>query len=429
MPFLPQLMARKLPFFYGWVILGCACSAGVARQGSSVATLSIFVEPMTSEFGWTMTAMSGAVSLGGLLAAFASPMLGPMVDRHGARVMLGIAVILTGAATLMLSQIQGLVAFYLLFCLARMNFAGPFDLGIFGAINSWFVQRRPTATAVVNLAMMIGLTAMPLIAQFAILGHGWRGGWVAVGVVVLLFGLVPTLLFMVRRPEDMGLHPDGFSPASEIKSTEPGDKKNEKRHFRDPSFTRAQAVRTPAFWMLLAYTALAYPVQAGVSLHQAPHLIQIGIDPTTAAMIIASFSLVSGISGILYAAWVRRIGVRWVLVVGGICFVGSCIAMTGITNATEAYAAAALFGVGIGGLLTVLPIAWADFFGRQNFGAIRGIALTVQVSAQAAGPVISGVLRDLTGDYVLSLYVFAALSLVGTIAILFAHPPKEVNVS
>ena len=64
---LAALLIPRLPFYYGWVILACVCSAGFARQGPAVATLSIFVEPMTSEFGWSRTALSGAVSLGGFI--------------------------------------------------------------------------------------------------------------------------------------------------------------------------------------------------------------------------------------------------------------------------------------------------------------------------------------------------------------------------
>src|SRR3954471_16886989 len=91
-------MARRLPFFYGWVILFCACCAGFSRQGGAVATLSIFVAPMTHDFGWSRTALSGAVSLGGVLAALLSPTLGRMLDRSGARLVLCLAVLLTGAA-------------------------------------------------------------------------------------------------------------------------------------------------------------------------------------------------------------------------------------------------------------------------------------------------------------------------------------------
>jgi len=78
--------------------------------------------------------------------------------------------------------------FYLLFCVARMNWASPFELGIYAGMNNWFVARRTTAASIVVLAQMLGLMAMPLIAQYAINHGGWRGGWVALGITVFVVG-------------------------------------------------------------------------------------------------------------------------------------------------------------------------------------------------------------------------------------------------
>ena len=185
---LPRLLIGRLPFFYGWIILACTCCAGFSRQGGAVATLSIFVAPMTGEFGWSRTALSGAVSLGGVLAALFAPGLGRALDRSGARLVLCLAVLLTGAANMLLSLTGALPMFYLLFCIARMNFAGPFDLGIYGAVNNWFVARRAFAISIATLAQMLGLVALPLIAQVAMLHDGWRAGWLAVGAAVLAIG-------------------------------------------------------------------------------------------------------------------------------------------------------------------------------------------------------------------------------------------------
>ncbi|HZT47606.1 MAG TPA: MFS transporter, partial [Hyphomicrobiaceae bacterium] len=180
-PWPATALIARLPFYYGWVILACACTAGFARGGPAVATLSVFVEPMTSEFGWSRAALSGAVSLGGVMAALASPLLGPVLDRRGARLVLCVAVLTTGLTTMALSLTQSLVAFYVFFCIARMNFAGPFDLGIYGALNSWFVARRAFVTSIANLAQMAGLMSMPLIAHLAMREGGWRTGWLAIG--------------------------------------------------------------------------------------------------------------------------------------------------------------------------------------------------------------------------------------------------------
>ena len=119
---------------------------------------------------------------------------------------------------------------------------------------------------------------MPLVAQVAIAAQGWRAGWLAIGAMTLLVGFVPVWLLLVRRPEDLGLLPDGApAPASGAA------RRHARRRQPEPAYSRRQALGTGAFWLLLLYTVLVYPVQAGVSLHQAPFLIERGIDPTIAA--------------------------------------------------------------------------------------------------------------------------------------------------
>lgn len=374
-----------------------------------MATLSIFVEPLTREFGWSRAALSGAVSLAGVLAALLSPLIGPLLDRHGSRLILCGAVLVNATVLVLLSFTPSLLIFYLLFCIGRISWAVPFDLGIYGAIGNWFVERRAFAASAATMAQMAGLVAMPLIAQLAIERHSWRTGWLALGVVTLLVGFLPCWLFLVRRPEDIGLTP-AKTPHT----------------LAEPRFSGEQALRQPAFWLLLAYTALVYPVQAGISLHQAPHLVERGIDATTAALIVSSFSLMSGVGTFACGMLPRRLPVRIPLALVGVLLALSALLMTRIASAADGYLAAAVFGLGIGGILTLLPVAWADYFGRENYGTIRGLALSAQVLAQAIGPLLAGALHDITGDYGLSLYCFAVLAGVSVIAALAARPPRSV---
>jgi sugar phosphate permease len=415
---LPSVLSRGLPFFYGWVVLTCLCCAGFSRQGGATATFSVFVEPLTREFGWSRTAISGAASLGGVLAALLSPLIGPLLDRHGSRVALCLAVLGTGAAALLLSLSQSLLVFYLLFCIARLNWASPFELGIYSALNNWFVARRPLANSIATMAQMAGLMAMPLIAQLAMRDHSWRAGWIAIGLTVLAVGFVPVWLLMVRRPEDLGLLPDDAGASRTAVRNHPV------RLAGETTFSRREAVRTPAFWLLLSYTVLVYPVQAGVSLHQAANLIEHGVAPTLAASIVSLFSLMSGVASALCGLMPRRLPIRYPMALGGAFLTAGCVAMIAIASARQGAIAAALFGLGIGGMLTLLPIAWADYFGRANYGAIRGLALSAQVIAQAAGPVLSGALHDWTGNYTRSLECFAALSLLSIFAALAARRPR-----
>jgi OFA family oxalate/formate antiporter-like MFS transporter len=421
-PRLPALLAPRLPFFYGWVVLGVLCCAGFARQGPAVATLSVFVTPLIHDFGWSRTALSGAVSLGGILAAIVSPALGPFLDRAGSRLVLCYAILTTGAALLLLSLTNSLLMFYLLFCFARMNWASPFELGIYGAVNNWFVARRTSATSIATLAQMAGLVSTPLIAQLAMLQSSWREGWVAIGVLTLAAGFLPTWLLLVRRPEDLGLHPDGLACGPPGLGAPLGAAAGP----LEPDYSRARAIRTPAFWLLLLYTMMVYPIQAGISLHQAPHLIERGIAPAVAATIVSTFSAMSALATLTCGFLPRRLPIRYPLAAVGACFVASPLLMKTIASPGEAFLAAALFGFGVGGILTLLPIAWADYFGRTHFGAIRGVALSAQVVVQASGPLISGALRDWTGSYQLSLTLFAALGGLSVLAALTASRPRAI---
>lgn len=412
-PALPALLAGRLPFYYGWVILACVCCAGLSRQGGAVATLSVFVSPMTQEFGWSRTAISGAVSLGGVLAAILSPWIGRMLDREGARRVLCWAILTTGIANLALSQITALWMFYLLFIVARLNFAVPFDLGIYGAVSNWFVARRPFAMSIATAGMTVGLVVLPMTAQVAMLNGGsWRVGWFAIGITVLVVGFVPTFLLMVRKPEDVGLLPDRTASAG-----------GPARVPEEPSFTRAQALRTRAFWMLSLFTLLAYPVQAGVSLHQAPFLIERGLSPTVAASVVSTFSFVSGLASMVFGMLPRTVSVRMRLAAVGVLLAAGAGLLQTVHGPLAGFLAGGVFGLGIGGLLSMLPLAWADYYGRTSYGAIRGIALSVQVLAQASGPLLSGILRDATGGYETSLAVFTTLALASAIAALAARPP------
>jgi len=389
-------------------VLAALCCAGFARQGPAVATLSIFVEPLIREFGWSRTALSGAVSLAGVMAALVSPPIGRLLDRRGSRLVLCAAVLVNALALALLALTPSLAVFYLLYCIARMNWAAAFDLGIYGTISKWFVERRALANSIATMAQMGGLVAMPLIAQFAITHGGWRTGWLALGAVTLAVGLLPVWFFLDRPP------PEADAAA---------------RGGAEPAFSRAQAVATPAFWLLMLFTVLVYPVQAGVSLHQAPHLIERGLEPTSAALIVSSFSFMSGVGTLACGFLPRRLPLRFVLALVGLLLALGIVLLKRVASPAEGTLAVGLFGLGIGAMLTLLPLAWADYFGRANYGAIRGLALSAQVLAQATGPLLSGVLRDATGNYQLALNVFAVLSGLSAVAALAARAPVFKTVS
>jgi OFA family oxalate/formate antiporter-like MFS transporter len=413
-------LSDRLPFYYGWIIVGVAMCGAYVKQGGAVGTLSVFVSPMSEELGWSRTEFSGAVSLGGILAALSAPFIGTMADRKGSGFILTVSALLLGAAAICLSMTETLIWFYVFFCIARMMFASPFDIGTTSVVAKWFVRSRALAMSYVNVVSSISLATVPMIAHAAMQGSEWRSGWIAIAAVVLTIGVVPNLTLMVRQPEDIGLTPDDrtrsrahIGPSVSVSESPRSE------------YTRAEALRTPALWLIMAYTALIFPVQAGVSLHQVPHLIQQGLPPLAAVGAVSVFAVTAAVASLGFGWFDRRLSSRMGMCIAAGMMSVSSVILIGVTEVWHAYAAMLLFGAGIGGIQTLTPVILADYFGRNNYGAIRGIALPVQVLFQAAGPVIAGALYDWKGVYTYSLELFAGFALAAGILILFSRPPPH----
>ena len=417
-----QSTLARLPFFYGWVVVACAACANVARQAAAVAPLSIFIVPMTTEFEWSRAAMSGAVSLGGLLGALVSPVFGRLIDRRGPRMVLFLSTLVIGGACFALAGTSSLITFYVAFAIGRMTFLGPMDLGITSIQAKWFQRYRARANSLGSLGHYIGLALMPLLAQFVIGEHGWRAGWISLGLVVLVVGALPVLLFMVPRPEDIGRLPDGDKPGQAAQGRGPPTRTNSAREF---SFTLGEAMRTPALWLLMVYSGLLFMVQAGMSLHQAPHLVERGLSAEVAASVVSVFSLSALGSALLVGAIGDRVPLRVSLFVSAAVMAASTVVMHSVTSPVEGFAAAILFGGGIGIGATLLPVAFANYYGREHYGSIRGVTLSAQVLGQAAGPLIAGLLYDLSGSYYKPFAVFFLLCVACAALALLAGKPAR----
>ena len=415
-----RTLVQRLPFFYGWAVVGGAMCSNTVRQAASVTTLSIFIVPMTVEFGWSRTGISGAVSIGALLGALSAPFIGPLFDRHGSRALLIASALAMSACCVALAGTRGLLWFYVAFGVSRMIFSTPFDLGTASVAAKWFVRRRALAMSLLTTSIGIGLAILPLAVAIAIAAGGWRTGWLALAGIVAVFGVVPQWFLLVRQPEDVGLRPDGDEAAP--RSSEAAGRADGTGEI---SFTRAQALRTPTLWLVMAYTLIVFSIQAGVSLHWAPHLVERGISPTITATIVGAFSLAIALSSIVFGYAGDRVPVRTTLAASAALMALGTMVMGAVSGPSLGYAASVLFGLGVGGILTMPPVALASYFGRAHFGAIRGMTLPAQVGGQAAGPLLAGLLHDLTGSYASGLATFAALSLLAAAVAMAARAPRR----
>ena len=420
-------LAHALPFYYGWVIAGNGVAVSLStRTVMAVATLSVFVVPMTQSLGWSVGMFSGAVSLGGLVAVFISPIVGRWLDRYGAGVILGAGSFATGALAIGLAFVTHPLAFYFLYVPGRMIFSGPMEIGLPTAISNWFVRRRPLGLAVDAVGKGAGLAIVPWAMQLIITGYDWRTAWVTLGILTLALGVVPSLLLVARRPEDMGLEPDP-APAREDsanRDSEPAKGSGNSGSFTETNFTVGQALRTRAFWILAIFSGAGMMVQAGISLHQVSHYISQGVDPRFAAMSASTFALAQMPASLFWAALARRMPIRFLMM--SAAFVVALAAAGTVMSywVLPELVSAAGVGFGVGGLHLLIRLVWADYYGRQNLGTIRGLTMSVQVGGQALGPVIAGFMFDYFDSYRIPFAFFAVAVFLAGILALAAKPPQ-----
>src|SRR5437879_3070049 len=200
---------RKI--FYGWYIVGAGFFANVASSFALASTLSIFLKPLTADLAVSRGVFSLLRSGEGLIGAGVAPLVGQLVDRYGGRWLLAIGAVIVGDGYLLLGQVESFTQFVVV----RLTFVTLGD-AMMGSmvvniiIAQWFLRRRGRALAFSSMGIGFAKVCMPIVAASLIVWLGWRQTWMVFGLVTLVLGVVPALLFMRRSPEEMGLLPDGI---------------------------------------------------------------------------------------------------------------------------------------------------------------------------------------------------------------------------
>ena len=318
---LGQRLAPHTPFFYGWVILFTAGSTQVVRNATASLTIAVFIFPLSEELGWSRTLIAGAASFGGLAASGVSPLVGWLVDRYGARLILASSIFILGLSTVSLAWATVPVAFYLAYGVGRVIFSSPIQIGSSVLVSHWFVRMRGRSSGILFSSHSVGLVLFPLIASVVIGVSGWRDAWLVLGVLVWAIALVPTMLLIVQQPEDVGLRPDGDAPAGIAGSGETGVASFGPASTptqEEPVWTLREAMRTPALWMFAAATGMTFLVQAGVNTHLAAYLRDQGLTAAFAGFGISMNAAVMGVGSIFWGWITERIPARYVM--AGVAF-------------------------------------------------------------------------------------------------------------
>ena len=421
------MRAFRQRLYYGWVVLAAVSGLNFANDATAIGVLTVFILPLTAEFGWTRTQISVVTSVGAILGALTAPFMGRVTDTLGARLPLTLGSICIVLATWYLATMQSLVGFSVAFSLARLADQGCVQACSPPAIAQWFQRYRGRAMAVLFFASSAGGVTLPLLVHMVIQTWHWRVAWVVLSGIMLCFGLLPCALLLRRQPEDLGLLVDGepLPPQTTGSLSPSGEALPPLGESDTDAWSLSEALRTPTLWFLLAAAFVVGVGSTGVGLHLVPYLRQQGVAPTAAVGVVSCSFLASGVSNLLWGFGADRLAVRPLLVVTYVVRAVSLGVLLATDTIPKAYLFALLQGGADGGMRTLAAVLLADYYGRRHLGVIYGLERAVQVVGFALGPLVSGVTFDLTQSYHGAFVAFVVLSSIGAMCVALARPPRK----
>ena len=413
----------RLPFFYGWVLVAVAfvtMAVGVNARTS----FSLLFPAVLDEFGWDRGVTAGAFSFGFLTSAFVTPYAGRLMDRRGPVPVIELGVAMMGAGLLLAMLVRTPWQLYL--TLGALVGGGVNCLAYTGQslyLPSWFVRRRGLALSIAFSGVGIGsVTILPWL-QSLIETAGWRAACGALGVLVLVL-LAPINLLLKRRPEDLGLAPDGGAVGDAAGGK--GDNIVDKA-WAAADWTLGRAARTGRFWWLAVGYFCALFSWYAVQVHQTKYLTELGFSPAVAAWALGLVSLVAVPGQIALGHLSDRIGREWVWAIGNGGFVLCCVLLVllrGMPSPILLWLMVIAQGTLGYGLTSVMGPIPAEIFEGKHYGSIFGTLMLAAIVGGAAGPLAAGMIHDITGSYTPAFVISAVLSAVSAGAIWLAAPRK-----
>jgi MFS family permease len=406
--------------FYGWRMAGAAGILQFLQSALLMQSFGAYVAILSEQRGWSKTALSGAAALQSVETAILGPALGWLLDRFGPRAMVQVGMLVFGSGFLMLSQIETLAGFYIsaVTMAIGVSLGGYFPLTV--TLIQWFERYRARALSIMSMGLALGGVMVPAVA-WCMATYGWRATAFGSGVLIIALGL--PLARMIRwRPRDHGLTIDGLP---EISAAVTGDTISPSLPVRS-EFSVRQALRTRAFWLLALGHGFALLVVTAVNVHAITHMKEgLGYSMTQAALFIMVLTFGQVIGVALSATIGDRFEKRKLAALCMLGHMGGLLLLTYATHAVHVVAFALLHGMAWGLRGPLMQSIRADYFGRNAIGMILGLSSVIIALGQIAGPMVAGILADLTGDYRTGFTVLAVTAGLGSVLFFFAVPPQR----
>ena len=415
----------QFPFFYGWIIAAIAMVAGFISSGVSNVTMAVVLKPISEDLGWSRSVTAAAITLGSFGGGMLSPLFGPVADRYGPRILLPLGGVLVGLLSIGVSQSTQPWQFYATFIPARA--LTEFLLcGVvpYTAVANWFHAKRPRAMGLVAMSTPLGSAATTLIFQFLIIHYGWRSAFLALGLAFLTLVVVPAAIFLRRQPEDLGMFPDGIVPS--LRSDEPAAAESQTSTTGQRNWSRPEAMRTTALWLLVASVFLASLGTGGIAFHTVAYFTDVKLSPAVAAGALSVMALSGAFGNGIWGALAERFSPRSLSVTTTVLSAASVALLMQVDSPVMAYFFGVIFGISArGGTAVLTQILLAHYFGRRSFGAISGILEPFHKGGLGAGALVAGVAFDWSGNYRSVLLFFLANYLLAAVLVFFARRPER----
>ena len=417
---LPRVLYSR-PFrrvFAGWWIAAAASMSSFAAVTFFNPVLGAITPDLQAEYGWSTASIGLTMVIGGVGGGVIATFVGPIADRHGARWLLFGSVGLVAGLLVALGFISELWQFLLIWGVGRGITVAVIDIAVVVVIANWFIQRRGSAMGLTMVGTRGGMMIFPLVISAGLWLGGLREAFILMALLVVVVGWLPALILR-RRPEDVGLRPDGRRSRASIASSEANPVLSS-----DPDWTVREAMRTRAFWLLLFGTTILMAVSGSVNFTFVSHMTQNGIDADTARSALALWAGMGIIGGVLGGELRQRLAVRCSLPLVILITTSALIWFVLTDSVWMAFVFAVWHGLAFGAQLPLNRISFPDYFGRYSVGRIRSVTAPPQLLINAFGPFVSGLVIDSRGSYDLIYVVFVGLLLAAAVSVLLARPPE-----
>ena len=385
-------------------------------------SVSVFVDPIINDTSWSRTLVSGLYTAGSLTAAAVMVLVGRMLDRLGARVLMIAVGILFGFAALWMSQVDSPLELYAGFAAIRTLGQGALSLIGTTLVALWFVRFRGRAMALSSLGAVASRAVFPPLIHLFISRWQWQGAWVALAVII--WSVTPLALLAHRNPEAIGLRPDGAR--AEPAGTEAA---SSARTGQEANFSLSEAVRTPSFWLLLFASSSHSLISTALIFHMVSVITSRGLDAGLAATVLSVMAPMS-LAGTFAAGYLAdKLPNRFLLAASQGILTLNMLWIFALSEPWQALVFGGMLGLGGGFSMTTNAVIWPNYYGRRHLGSIRGVVSTCMVGFAALGPLPFGLLFDLTDSYSTAILIFLAMPTACATAALLARPPQKQAVT